>query len=88
MFIKAKYIFQAKVPVIKLEANKKYKLKKIDITIINTKHTGIKCVDLILKYLDKYPMIKPIFMVLKQLFFVADLNDPSQVYLFIQIFYC
>lgn len=81
MFIKAKYIFQAKIPVIKLEANKKYKLKKIDITIIDGNHNGIKCVGLILQYLNKYPMIKPIFIVLKQLFFLVDLNDPSQVYL-------
>jgi DNA polymerase sigma len=79
MFAQAKYIFQAKIPVIKLKANEKYKLKKIDITMIDENHNGIKCVDLILQYINRYPMIKPIFMVLKQLFFIVDLNDPSQV---------
>ena len=79
MFDKIKFIFQAKIPVIKLTANSNYNNKKIDITIIDSKHSGLKCVDLILNYIKYFPFIKPIFMVLKQLFFLANLNDPSQV---------
>lgn len=79
MFVEAKHIFQAKVPVIKLEANKDYKFKKVDITLMDQHHNGLQCADIILKYQSKYSVLKPIFIVLKEILFLAHLNDPSQV---------
>ena len=79
MFTEAKHIFQAKVPVIKLETNQEFKCKKVDITLIDEKHNGLECADMILNYLRKYPMLKSIFLVLKEMLFLASLNDPSQV---------
>lgn len=80
MFLQMKYIFQAKVPVIKLEAIQKYKRKKVDITLMDSKHNGIKCAETINLYMKKYPMLKSLFLVLKQMLFLAQLNDPSQVH--------
>ena len=79
MFTEAKHIFQAKVPVIKLETNDEFKCKKVDITLIDKKHNGLECADTIISYLKKYPMLKSIFLVLKEMLFLASLNDPSQV---------
>jgi non-canonical poly(A) RNA polymerase PAPD5/7 len=79
MFKEAKHIFQAKVPVIKLETTEEFKFKKVDITLIDEKHNGIECAEMILDFIKKYPMIKSIFLVLKEMLFLACLNDPSQV---------
>jgi DNA polymerase sigma len=80
MFKDAKHIFQAKVPVIKLETVEEFKCKKVDITLIDEKHNGLECAEMIISYLKKYPMLKSIFLVLKEMLFLACLNDPSQVY--------
>lgn len=79
MFKVSKHIFQAKIPVVKLEATKEYKFKKVDITLMDEKHNGIQCADMILEYQRKYPLLKAIFVVLKEMLFLAQLNDPSQV---------
>lgn len=79
MFKETKHIFQAKIPVVKLEATEKFKFKKVDITLMDEKHNGTQCVEMILEYQRKYPVLKSIFVVLKEMLFLAHLNDPSQV---------
>lgn len=50
--------------------------KKIDVTFDNQNHNGIKCVELVNRYLDKYEALKYLVLPLKQLLFLGDLNDP------------
>lgn len=80
IFIKTDLILKAKIPVIKMETNRQFKFKKVDISLIDEKHHGIESTNLTQKYLKKYPILRPIFLVLKELFFLADLNDPSKVH--------
>lgn len=79
IFIKTDLILKAKIPVIKMETNGKFKFKKVDISLIDEKHHGIESSNLTVKFLKKYPILKQIFLVLKQVIFLADLNDPSKV---------
>lgn len=79
IFDEIKYIYNARVPVIKLEAEKKYLGKKIDITIIDDRHNGLQCAETIQEYIKKYPALRPLFLVLKQTLYLSGLNDPSKV---------
>lgn len=79
MFSQAKHIFQAKVPVVKLEATAQFGFKKVDITMMDQNHNGLKCADTLLEFQAKYPVLRPLFLVLKEILFLAHLNDPSQV---------
>jgi DNA polymerase sigma len=80
IFKEAKHIFQAKIPVVKLEANEEFHFKKVDITMMDQNHNGLKCVEIILEYQRIFPVLRPIFLVLKEMLFLANLNDPSQVH--------
>lgn len=55
-----------------------YASKKVDITIQDGKHNGIKCVDLVKRYLQAYEPLKYLVMAFKQLIFNSQLNDPYQ----------
>ena len=62
-----------------MDTNEKFKFKKVDISLVDERHHGIESTELTLKFLRKFPILKPIFVVLKEMFFLADLNDPSKV---------
>ena len=75
------YVDQAHIPIIKITSSEKFNYKKIDITVKDCEdntHNGEKCVKLVKKYLSKYKELKPLFLVIKQLVFLAQLNDPYQ----------
>jgi non-canonical poly(A) RNA polymerase PAPD5/7 len=55
-----------------------YASKKVDITIQDGKHNGIKCVELVKRYLQAYEPLKYLVMAFKQLIFNSQLNDPYQ----------
>jgi non-canonical poly(A) RNA polymerase PAPD5/7 len=55
-----------------------YASKKVDITIQDGKHNGIRCVELVKKYLQAYEPLKYLVMAFKQLIFNSQLNDPYQ----------
>ena len=78
IFIETKYIKNATIPVLKLTSNNDYGNTKIDITVKGNKHSGLNCVMAVRQYLIYYRPLKPIMLVLKQLLYVSDLNDPYQ----------
>lgn len=65
--------------MLKLTTLEKFQCKKVDISLVGERHHGNESTELTIKYLRKFPVLKPIFVVLKELFFLADLNDPSKV---------
>lgn len=69
----------ATVPVVKITCKEKYLNKRLDITIKDTKHNGLSCVDLVKKYLANYPSLKPLVLVLKYMIYSLDLYDTYQV---------
>lgn len=72
-----KYIKGAAYPVLKLECTPKYNNKRLDITIKELRHTGVNCVNLVKEYIVEYESIlRPLVFILKQMVFMADLNDP------------
>lgn len=75
------YVDQAHIPIIKITSSAKFNFKKIDITVKESDdktHNGEKCVKLVKDYLFMYRELKPLFLVIKQLVFLAQLNDPYQ----------
>ena len=77
-FIEVKYIKSASIPVLKLVTSMEFENSKVDITLKDVRHSGMNCVALIRHYIVIYPSLKPIALVLKQLLYVAKLNDPYQ----------
>ncbi|EAR96991.3 nucleotidyltransferase domain protein (macronuclear) [Tetrahymena thermophila SB210] len=63
------------VPVLKVTCTQKYDYKKLDITILEGKHNGIKCVDLVNNYINAYQHLKPLVLVLKQFLHSLEMND-------------
>lgn len=78
MFSEVKYISGATIPVIKAVCSSKYANKRVDITIQDGKHNGIKCVELVKKYLQTYEPLKYLVVAFKQLIYNSKLNDPYQ----------
>ncbi|KAL4510168.1 hypothetical protein ABPG72_010361 [Tetrahymena utriculariae] len=63
------------VPVLKVTCTQKYDFKKLDITILEGKHNGIKCVDLVNNYINAYQHLKSLVLVLKQFLHCLEMND-------------
>lgn len=74
-----KYISTAKVPVIKVTTTEKYSSMQIDISIQDSTHYGLKCVDLVNSYLNEYIVLEPLVLVIKTLLKLSSLNDPFTV---------
>lgn len=74
--IETKKVFNANFPILKLNTKNKSLNIKIDITVFVNKHKGKECSQLISYFLGKYPEIKPAFLVLKQLMYVCEFNEP------------
>ena len=69
-----KFLDHATVPIIKITTDEKIDFH-IDISLYNEKHFGLKAVELIKKYLNKYKVLKPIILALKTLLKNGSLND-------------
>lgn len=75
----SKFIRQASIPVLKIVCTEKYLDTKIDVCLHEPRHTGITCVTLVKDYLFKYSgMLRPLVLVLKQMLYMTQLNDPYQ----------
>ena len=72
----SKYISSANIPIIKLVTIDEYGNVPIDISIQDSKHFGLKCVELVKNFITQYEYLKPIVLALKNIFKFADLNDP------------
>lgn len=66
----------AVVPIIKLKAELNNKTIQLDITVQDLKHTGIQCCALVNRIQASYSNIKPIFLILKQLFYLCGYKEP------------
>ena len=72
----SKFIKTASVPIIKIQCTKQYYEKKIDITFQDGNHNGRESVKLIQRYLEIYPELRALTIILKQFIYSAQLSDP------------
>ena len=70
------YISSASIPIVKLFSIEKYNNMPIDISIQDEKHFGLRCVDLVKQFLNKYESLKPLVLALKNILKRGNLNDP------------
>lgn len=70
------YISSANIPIVKLFSIEKYNNMPIDISIQDEKHFGLKCVDLVKQFMNKYESLKPLVLALKNILKRGNLNDP------------
>mmetsp|Transcript_10073 Transcript_10073/g.19838 ORF Transcript_10073/g.19838 Transcript_10073/m.19838 type:complete len:691 (-) Transcript_10073:44-2116(-) len=70
-----KFISTASVPVIKCTLVQRNAKVQIDITVQDSKHSGVACREYVKGILSKDRIIRPIFLVLKQLFYWCDCNE-------------
>jgi ankyrin repeat protein/predicted nucleotidyltransferase len=70
------FIHQAFVPVIKIKSEMMGKVVQIDITVSDSNHSGIKCLGVVNRILQQNSMIKPIFIILKELLYVCGFKEP------------
>lgn len=71
-----KYLNKAKVPIIKIKTTKEYNNTMVDITLKTKDHFGLKCVNLIKSYIEKYESLEALIFPLKTILKVGELNDP------------
>ena len=72
----SKFIRSAAIPIIKITTVDEYNSMPIDISIQDERHFGLKCVDLVKKYITQYECLKPLVLALKNVLKQANLNDP------------
>jgi hypothetical protein len=53
----------------------------IDISLQDSKHYGLKCVDLVKSFMKEYESLEPLIFALKNILKNANLNDPYTVLL-------
>jgi len=75
----SKCIRNTTVPVLKITCSKQYANKKVDISIQETRHNGIHCVELVRDYLAVYPPLRPLVLAFKQFLYTLNLNDTYSV---------
>lgn len=78
MYEEVKYIPGATIPVLKACCTSKYNNMKIDVTVQDPRHNGLKCVQLVQDYLKEYDCLRYLVLPLKQLIYNSELNDPYQ----------
>ncbi len=54
----------------------------IDISLQDSKHYGLKCVDLVKSFMKEYESLEPLIFALKNILKNANLNDPYTVTIF------
>lgn len=75
-FEEAKYLRSAMFPVLKLKTCSELGSLMVDVTVKDSRHQGLQCVELVKHLQTKLPRLKPLVLVLKQLLNAADLSDP------------
>lgn len=64
------------IPVVKIVTTELFLNYHIDISVQDSKHFGLKCVELVKLYLKEYEVLEPLIISLKNLLKCAGLNDP------------
>jgi non-canonical poly(A) RNA polymerase PAPD5/7 len=75
-------IESAVIPIIKLTSSEQYNNMHIDISLQDSKHYGLKCVDLVKSFMKEYESLEPLIFALKNILKNANLNDPYTVTIF------
>jgi len=73
---KIDYISSATVPIIKMITEHSGVEVKVDLTYGDDSHRGKDWVDLVKDYMNQFPILSKMMMVIKQLLKVNNLNDP------------
>lgn len=78
LFTNSKFIDATSVPVIKFLYFDKEKFIdiRVDITLFDQKHQGLKCIKLIESYKEEYEALEYLVIIVKQILKNNDLNDP------------
>ena len=64
------------IPILKIVTTESLLNYHIDISVQDSKHFGLKCVELVKMYIKEYDVLKPIVISLKNILKCAGLNDP------------
>ena len=72
----AEVIKASTMPVLKMVSSLDYKSLNIDITLKNSIHKGIECVDLVKGYLKQYTQLTVVLPPIKNMLKIAKLNNP------------
>jgi non-canonical poly(A) RNA polymerase PAPD5/7 len=75
-----KFIDTALIPIIKINSSDELNSMQMDISLQDSKHYGIKCVELVKSFMTEYEALEPLIFALKNLLKNANLNDPYTVY--------
>ena len=75
-----KTIKNTSVPVLKITCSKEYLNKRVDMSIQDIRHNGMRCVELVKEYLQIYPPLKPLVLALKYFLYILNFNDTYQVH--------
>lgn len=78
-FLTINFIGTATVPLIKIHTKENYGLMSVDISLQDNKHYGIQCVTLVTSLVEKYDVLTPMVLALKNILKKANLNDPYKV---------
>ena len=78
-FLTINFIGTATVPLIKIHTKENYGLMSVDISLQDNKHYGIQCVTLVTSLIEKYDVLTPMVLALKNILKKANLNDPYKV---------
>ncbi len=71
-----KLIDSTAIPVLKITSIDNF---NIDISVQDSRHYGIKCVELVKNFLKEYEVLEPLVLSLKNILKQANLNDPYTV---------
>lgn len=71
-----KFIESATIPIIKIIASDYFNNMNIDISIQDSKHYGMKCVNLVKDYISEFEALEPLLYALKNLLKNGNLNNP------------
>ncbi len=74
-----KFLSSASVPVVKAECGEAMGYVKLDVTIQDAKHKGLKCVEIVKEFMKQYPQLEPLMLVFKYILRIIELNDPYKV---------
>ena len=74
-----KLIDGAIIPIIKMTVSDEFNSMQMDISLQDSKHFGLKCVELVKSFMNEYEALEPLIFALKNLLKNANLNDPYTV---------
>ena len=81
------YIGATTIPLIKIITNGNYGIASVDISLQDNKHYGIQCVTFVSSLIQKYNVLIPMVLALKNILKQANLNDPYKVSLMIYLYF-